>query len=83
MNSDRINVVWVVSPNLKQKMVYVRSDFELGVVCDDNHIVTVCDEIKWAKSYDRSPTFGIIAIVDGKRREYVFHNIICAEVVYA
>lgn len=83
MNSECINVVIVIAPNISKKMMFVRSDFPLERCHYDNIIVTTCDEIKWAKNYDHNQTFGIVAIVNGKRHEYVFHNITFAEVVYA
>lgn len=83
MNSDRINIVVVISPNIDKKMLFIRSDFRYDSSRHDDSVTMICDEIKWAKSYDRSPTFGVVAIVDGVRCEYVFHNIAFAEVVYA
>lgn len=83
MNDSCINVVCIMSPGISQKTVFVRSDYTLDSSLYGNALFTRCDEIVYAKSYDRCPTFTLVVIVNGKRRVYTYHNITIAEVIYA
>ena len=75
MNDSCINIVCVMSPGISQKIVFVRSDYTYDSSLYGNAIFTRCDEIVYAKGYDRNPTFTLAV--------YTYHNITMAEVIYA
>lgn len=83
MKSERINIVRIISKYLSKKMVFVRNDVTVDSEMYPDALITYCDEITYARSYEKCPVFIIVAIVEGAEHVYTYHNITFAEVIYA
>ena len=83
MKSEQINIVRIISKYLSKKMVFARNDAKVDSEMYPDALITYCDEILYARSYEKSPVFVIVARVEGAERVYTYHNITFAEVIYA